>query len=362
MTVPKETIWEIDPHTRAKHEILRRYLGAWFPILSRHHGRILYIDGFSGPGRYKGGEPGSPLVALTTALRSQETLRGKLVFLFIDERPDRIAQLEQELAVLSLPSHFSAKAETGVFHEKLDSILDDLEAQSLQIAPTFAFIDPFGFKGVPFNLVERLLKHPRTEVFITFMVDSINRFIEHPNDQVVQHIIDAFGTSDVLGIARGPGDRVETLRMLYQRQLEQVAKFVRYFEMRDAKNRTIYYLFFATNHLLGHVKMKEAFWKVDAERGFQFSDATNPDQLVMFEMDPSPTLAEILLQAYVSQTISVEQIQCFVEEQTPFLATHMRSAMKLLESKGKITVKPLKRDGKKRRAGTFPEGVIIIFP
>jgi len=362
MTVPQKTIWEIDSHTRAKHEILRRYLGAWFPILSRHHGRILYIDGFSGPGRYKGGEPGSPLVALTTALSSHKTLRGKLVFLFIDERPDRIAQLEQELAVLSLPSHFSAKAETGVFHEKLTSILDDLEAQSLQIAPTFAFIDPFGFKGVPFSLVERLLKHPRTEVFITFMVDSINRFIEHPNDQVVQHIIDAFGTPDVLGTARGPGDRVETLRMLYQRQLEQVAKFVRYFEMRDAKNRTIYYLFFATNHPLGHVKMKEAFWKVDAERGFRFSDATNPNQLVMFEMDPSPTLAEILLQAYVSQTISVEQIQCFVEERTPFLATHMRSAMKLLESKGQITVKPLKRDGKKRRASTFPKDVIITFP
>lgn len=362
MTVPKETTWEIDPHTRAKHEILRRYLGAWFPILSRHHGRIVYIDGFSGPGRYKGGEPGSPLVALTTALHSRKTSKGKLVFLFIDERPDRIAQLEQELAVFSLPSHFSAKAETGVFHERLASILDDLEAQSLQIAPTFAFIDPFGFKGIPFNLVERLLEHPGTEIFITFMVDSINRFIEHPNDQVVQHIIDAFGTSEVLDVARGPGDRVEALRMLYQRQLEQVAKFVRYFEMRDAKNRTIYYLFFATNHHLGHVKMKEAFWKVDSERGFQFSDATNPNQLVMFEVDPSPTLAETLLQTYVFQTTSVGQVQRFIEEQTPFLAKHMHSALKLLENNGQITVQPLKRDGKKRKAGTFPKGVIVTFP
>jgi three-Cys-motif partner protein len=288
-------------------------------------------------------------------------LRGKLVFLFIDERPDRIAQLEQELATFSLPLHFSVKAEAGVFHEKLAAILDDLEAQSSHIAPTFAFIDPFGFKGIPFDLVKRLLRHPRTEIFVTFMVDPINRFIEHPNDQVVQHIIDVFGSSKVLGVARGPGDRVKALRMLYQRQLEQVAKFVRYFEMRDAKNRTIYYLFFATNHPLGHVKMKKAFWKVDSERGFQFSDATNPNQLVMFEMDPSPALAEILLQAYVSQTMGVEQIQCFVEEQTPFLATHMRSALKLLESKGQIMVKPLKRDGKKRRASTFPKDVIITF-
>ena len=26
--------WSIPPHTQAKHEILRYYLGAWFPILA----------------------------------------------------------------------------------------------------------------------------------------------------------------------------------------------------------------------------------------------------------------------------------------------------------------------------------------
>jgi len=27
-------VWPLEPHTRAKHEILRRYLQAWTPILS----------------------------------------------------------------------------------------------------------------------------------------------------------------------------------------------------------------------------------------------------------------------------------------------------------------------------------------
>jgi len=105
----------------------------------------VYIDGFSGPGRYKGGEPGSALVALTVALRSLETSSGELTLLFIDERPDRIEHLKQELTTFSLPSHFSVVAETGIFHEKLGATLDDLEAKNLQLAPTFAFIDPFGF-------------------------------------------------------------------------------------------------------------------------------------------------------------------------------------------------------------------------
>ena len=42
MTTPKDTIWEIEPHTQAKHEILRRYLGAWFPILGTHNQRVVY--------------------------------------------------------------------------------------------------------------------------------------------------------------------------------------------------------------------------------------------------------------------------------------------------------------------------------
>lgn len=58
-----DTIWDIEPHTAAKHDILRRYLQAWIPILGSTHERIVYIDAFAGPGIYKGGEDGSPIVA-----------------------------------------------------------------------------------------------------------------------------------------------------------------------------------------------------------------------------------------------------------------------------------------------------------
>ena len=44
MAKPDETIWEIEPHTLAKHEILRRYLGAWFPILATQNSKLIYFD------------------------------------------------------------------------------------------------------------------------------------------------------------------------------------------------------------------------------------------------------------------------------------------------------------------------------
>src|SRR2546425_7543157 len=106
MALPKDTIWSIDAHTRAKHEILRRYLQAWFPILATHHGRVIYVDGFSGPGRYEAGEPGSPLIALQVAIDHKDRLRGEVIFLFVDTRRDRVEHLKIELTKVKLPTNF----------------------------------------------------------------------------------------------------------------------------------------------------------------------------------------------------------------------------------------------------------------
>src|SRR5258707_139178 len=35
MAAPRATRWQLEPHTRAKHEILKRYLQAWMVILSQ---------------------------------------------------------------------------------------------------------------------------------------------------------------------------------------------------------------------------------------------------------------------------------------------------------------------------------------
>jgi len=59
-----DTIWDIEPHTQKKHEILKKYIDAWTPIMSKYNRRLVYIDAFAGPGIYKNGEPGSPIIVL----------------------------------------------------------------------------------------------------------------------------------------------------------------------------------------------------------------------------------------------------------------------------------------------------------
>ncbi|MDD5222687.1 MAG: three-Cys-motif partner protein TcmP [bacterium] len=356
MTIPKETLWELEPHTKAKHEILGRYLAAWFPILSTYNKRIVYIDGFSGPGRYKKGEKGSPLIALDVAVSHLKPIGGEVVFWFIEENEDRIKHLRQELASRTVPSHFKIISDSGKFHEKFGEVLKSIDTGKNTLAPTFAFIDPFGFSGIPFSLIERLMKYERCEAFITFMADAMNRFLEHPEDKLVQHIVDAFGTNEAVLIAKGSGDRVAKLRELYQSRLQQAAKYVRYFEMHDRLNHPQYYLFFATNHELGHLKMKEAMWKVDPDGDFRFSDATNPNQLVLFETNTTSMLIEQLRKEFCGKgQITGFAVRTFVEDKTAFLKKHMTAALKQEEDAAKVLVDPLKTDGKKRRVNSYPD-------
>ena len=73
MAVPKEVVWDRDPHTEAKHDLLKVYLDAWFPIMASRWSStgICYVDAFAGPGEYRDGSVGSPIIALDAACRSE---------------------------------------------------------------------------------------------------------------------------------------------------------------------------------------------------------------------------------------------------------------------------------------------------
>ena len=95
------TLWPCDEQTEGKHVVLRSYLDGWFPILGRWNGRLLFVDGFAGPGEYTGGEPGSPLVALDCIRHHKQSGRLsniEVVCLFIESDPARAGHLEGLLA------------------------------------------------------------------------------------------------------------------------------------------------------------------------------------------------------------------------------------------------------------------------
>ncbi|QIB91010.1 three-Cys-motif partner protein TcmP [Methanosarcina mazei] len=363
MAKPSTKVWDLEKHTEAKHAILKRYLQAWFPILSSFNDRILYIDGFAGPGEYSKGEPGSPIIALDTAIAAagDNKLKPKaeILFLFIEENKSRCEHLESLLAGRTLPHNIKYSVECGKFNETLTSALDQIDKQKQSLAPTFAFIDPFGISDTPFAIIERIMKFKRCEVMITFMSGFINRFKEHPKD--IDHIDALLGTKnwrhELLEDKEKKGE--EEIVEFYQERLKSVAKYVRSFEMKNGLNQTIYRLIFGTNSILGLRKMKESMWKVDGQGTFTFSDRTDPFQTVLFELKPDYNdLKKLLINQFRGRTVTIEEINAFIVTETAYLDSKIKT--EILKPMEYANPPEIRIEGK-RRKGTFPDGTIITF-
>ncbi len=358
MAAPKTTVWKLDPHTRAKHEILRRYLQAWTPILTQGgFPKVAYLDGFSGPGQYEGGEDGSPIIALKAALDHSNRISGQVIFVFVEEKQDRAEFLRQIVQSMSLPKNFVVEIHGGkTFERAFADFRRDHADRNSRLPPTFAFIDPFGWTGAPFSVVQSILGQPSCEVFVTFMYEEINRFIGHPDQEANFDLF--FGTRDWrsgINLAK-PAERNRFLHDLYLRQLKQAARaeYARSFQMRNAAGVTDYYLFYATNNSTGLKKMKEAMWKVDESGEFTFSDATDPNQMVLSSKSPRfDDLGKQIMARFAGQETSVGEIEEFVLAETAYRETHYkRQVLKEFEESNPPRIEIVNAPPGRRR-GTF---------
>lgn len=180
---------------------------------------------------------------------------------------------------------------------------------------------------MPFYIVRQILSKPSSEVLITFMYEEINRFIGHPDQDKNFDLF--FGTAswrDGIDI-RDPGHRNRFLHDLYLSQLsiDARAKYVRSFQMRNDRDKTDYYLFYATNSIRGLGKMKDAMWKVDESGEFTFSDATNPNQLILFKKLPDfEFLQRQVRERFKGSLVTVQEVERFVVANTAFCSTHYK--------------------------------------
>jgi three-Cys-motif partner protein len=356
-----EKVWDLEPHTEAKHEILKRYLEAWFPIMSTWNGRILYIDGFAGPGEYSKGELGSPIIAINTAKDHKFKLDTEIIFWFIEARKDRHEHLERLLEKILLPDNMKYEVSHGKFDESLTNLFDDLDEQGKRIAPTFAFIDQFGY-SIPFRIIERIMTNKKCEVLITFMSGFINRFISDSNKREVLDSL--FGTSDwpkTLFNSTSTENKEKIIVNFYRERLNHCSTYVRSFGMTNRFNQPIYQLIFCTNNLKGLKEMKKAMWTVDETGRFIFSDRTDPNQTTLFGPEPNyQQLRKLITDKFRGTTISIENLENFVVTKTAFRETHFkRQILNEMEFAVPPEIKIL--SSSRTRRGTYPQGTIIEF-
>lgn len=334
--------------------------------MARYNGCIHFLDGFAGPGSYENGEKGSPLIALDTLISHPHFQKShhqrEFLFTFVEQNHDRAVALETALKKYRRFSWVTIKVLEGPFASLSTQLLDELDAQSKQLSPTFAFLDPFGFKDIPLSLIARIARNPRCECFITFMYEEINRFLSHP---ALGPQYDAlFGTPRWREILddRDPVSRRDRIADLYRNQLQTAARFgyVREFQMINKSNRTDYFLYFGTNHLEGLSQMKQAMWKADPGGGSAFSDRTNPDQITLFQLEPDLRVLRKLLGDHFRDKdwISIDAVERFVLVETSFSEViHLKvKTLRPMEQGSLVEAR-----GPGRRRGYYPPGTEIRF-
>jgi three-Cys-motif partner protein len=359
MTNQPTGTWKAEPHTLAKLDILRRYLGAWFSILYNvpSVGELVYIDAGCGPGQYVDGEDGSPVLALKTAALSKNPRSIKTRFYFIDHTPAILALAKENCAKVNGPINserqFINDSIDGALPRLID-ILKLLDTSSSFLIPIFVFIDGYG-NASPMNLLWQILERRSSEIFILYSSKDTFRNINHPEGRT--RIVEAFGTDAVLDIPE------EERVLFYHKQLRRRADFVSAFEMQKTSRHTFHHLFFATNNPKGFIRMKEAMWKVDQSGDLRFSDALAASDSAIFDGNivAPETLRHELCHQYSGKSVLCEKMRDFVELNTNYLDKHKRQVLIEMQD-SKLIEKPTRIGGAPVRLHDFPRDSIITFP
>ena len=324
-------------HTAVKHAILKDYIGAWAGIMSRWNNRIIFIDGFCGPGYYKANgkeHDGSPIIAMQVADYFSKDCEMNCIF--IDNDEEHCEKLEEHIKELGYSTKFNILCST--FEEEVSDLLEKVP----NMAPAFCFIDPFGYSGIPLNLIKNFLERKATEVFINFMYEPISRFISVPSQH--NHMDALFGTKKwrkVLERDLRYGKREEFLRDLYRSQLETCANYVWPFRLKNPdKDATMYYLFHCTNHPKGIIVMKEVMYRKGTVGTYSYQGKED-SQLSLFSNEPSiQELEAFLLDKFSGEKVTFKHIiESTVD--APFVEKHYRQALINLRKSEKIKKIPV---------------------
>lgn len=281
-----------------KHDIIREYLKGWFPKMALGPwgcSRLLYIDTHAGRGKHLNGQLGSPLVALNTLLnheaRDHMLQRTEVRFFFIERDQQNVAALNQELASVSLPRKVFIHPEHGDAFEVFNELVAFLDKAASNLAPSFIFVDPYGFK-LPGNLLRKLMGYRKIELFINVIWRELDMAIQQARTgtkpgmmTILNSVFDGDKWKKIC--AEESDDRAEQCADLFREMTE--ARWGTHIRMLD-NGRIRYFLLHLTNHDDGRDLMKHCIWKVCPDGGFYASKSDNPRQryLIVPKPDLSP--------------------------------------------------------------------------
>lgn len=273
-----------------KQLLIKHYLQGWFPKIGTYARKIIYFDTHAGRGNYTNGETGSPLTALTTLLehnhRDRLLANCEVYFYFIEETQENYDQLCEKLKEIEIPQNIHIRKDCGDCFTIMKAVVDDLKNSKSSLAPSFIFIDPYGFK-IPGELMRQLLAFEGVELFVNIIWRELNMAMSDSHTEGMHNTVSSVFCGDEWKqavVASDLNERAEQAVNLLKDKLG--AKWGTYIRMRGDNGATRYLLLHLTNHDAGRELMKDCIWKVCPDGGFDARKSDSIQQYVLITPEP----------------------------------------------------------------------------
>jgi three-Cys-motif partner protein len=359
--------------SRIKAAIVTDYFWQWAGFMvgqqkkrPQYGAKLNYIDLFAGPGRYASGAKSTPLMIVERAANDPEIAR-RLCAIFNDKEPANTSSLEKELK--AIPGYANLHNEPKIYTGEVgDNVIKQL--QSMRLAPTFLFVDPFGYKGLCLQLVQSVIKDWGCDCVFFFNYNRINMGL---GNEAVDDPMDAlFGNDRADRMRRrfeekkvAPHEReVFIVSEMEEALREMGGKFVLPFRFRNERgSRTTHHLFFVSKNFRGYDFMKGVMYKHSHKEvtvaNFEYNpaDAKWPS---LFELNrPLGDLEDLLLEELAGRTLPFKELYEMHSIRKPYVLINYREALCRMEQEGKVT---MDRPSPPRRKGSLAETVRVTFP
>jgi three-Cys-motif partner protein len=198
------------PQTQIKLAAYQAYLPEWLRILGQSPGvrHLFVLDLFAGPGEYRDGVAGSPVIAADSALVVQSSLQahGRPVAV-------HLRLVEKDEATRALLRRAMARYDGRVDYSILDGTADERGPELLKESrgsPTLALLDPDGI-DVSYELIHQFGGRRRTEVLLSFDVQALLRCAEIDEGRAVSRF---FGDATSWRACYGPTGELDVVALL----------------------------------------------------------------------------------------------------------------------------------------------------
>jgi len=391
----------LEVHTKKKHEIYSHYLHDWIlTICGNHRGNsstVTIVDGFCGGSFYRQPDSsdiwyGSPVrifKAIKEGLDSVAERKGKIGYqldykvILIDNEHEHLESTRRALEINGFGSALSdGKCELlkGDFSAKLPYCLDVVRKRK---GYSVFLIDPFGFSDVGMADLRSIMQLGRTEIFLTFMIDFLQRFMslrELELRNVFEKVLEADGFYSAYEENRSDS-RGQQIYLKHESQRlirERVGpNYLYVFSLMHALFRTKYYLFHLANSHRATQVVKDTLWdhnNIDLKYGFageqfglghftpDYLEELEQQKLFVIEDSNAEAAKNALIPTLIDQIernrngITFQQVEINTMQENPARSSMYQDVIRSIRNEGDVAIY---RDGKVTRAMHLRAGDVI---